>query len=161
MPGRYDHDGFRQVTTALNGDHDMSCIYLDEAHYQYIANELVRLGASPAHYLLTDKRFWDAEYTLLRVNDWQAWNRTAYRERYADKVSDVASNEPIMECNPIGAVDLAQLLKALECIRYQCIDAKDFHGSDGEKILSELIRSVTSQIIALIPEYKNAKWTIE
>ena len=81
--------------------------------------------------------------------DLQRINAAAYAERY-DKVRPAVSV-------PCGGkiLPLPSLLKALQCIRYNC-DGGDSRGA--LTTLNAVIESVKDEIISNLPDYKSADW---
>lgn len=151
----------------------MSCMSLTKTHYQYIADSLYQAGVkfrgyAPFH--ATRVKFgeqnaaWEVERAIVMfVRKLQGWNEVAYLERYPHTEKE-SSEVPdwVTECKPTGApFDACQLLKALQCADYQCIDADDYEESP-EKVLLELIeRDCREYLIEESEGYKAAKWGIE
>jgi len=81
-------------------------------------------------------------------------NIISWNERYNE-------NEPletnIIDFNKGKPTNIYQLLKSLECLRYQ-IEGEILEQDSRVQDLDRLIEQITSKIINNLPEYENAKW---
>lgn len=125
------------------------------------------------------KRITDIDYchTLSRMNDkrikhlikdWYKMNILSYNYRYNTNVSDSVINSidnweyENVKDKPCSAY---QMLKLLECIRYQ-IEQDSFSDKEREQyetslqLLNRAINSIRDSIISQMNEYKEARWCI-
>jgi len=104
--------------------------------------------------------FYDMDYTKAKafVKELYILNQKSYFEAYKHHKS-VSENFQLkeLEIKTIRAVSVHQLLKTLQCIRYQ-IEGKEFEESQTVKTLDEIINKIKDYIIEIIPEYEAAEW---
>ena len=152
----------------------MSCIYLDKEHYEYIADSLFRIGAQfngSMHFSRTRKELGDLsshdtaqrEWLVLQpVQELQSMNLMAYDERYPAQKDPDFRIDFVKKVAPLGGdLEPCRFLKALQCVRYQCVNSSHFKGSKLAGILDMIIEETRDHIINELPEYKSAKWSID
>lgn len=107
------------------------------------------------------------------VKDWYKMNVLSYNYRYNRNVTDIEVDSALSAidswdyetikdkpCSPY------QMLKTLQCIRYQ-IEYDSFNEKEKDmyrvslEILNRAINDIMDAIVSQIPEYKEAKWVIE
>lgn len=81
-------------------------------------------------------------------------NATAYNARYGEVVGESYSFTMRPEAH---SIDPVQILKACDCLEYQCSDWPNYEGSVAERIL----RRIRDRAIACLPGYRAAAWTLE
>lgn len=155
----------------------MSCMYLNKSHYQFVADALYSCC------VVTQQQgsFCDARKQLEQfqggamgqtalereivsfVRALQDCNARAYADRYNEPVDvpeyiktagDRAMHEPV-------DVITARLLKALECVKYQCSDVKDWQCHDLNRVLGRIIDDCRRHLINKLQAYKEAPWAID
>lgn len=88
------------------------------------------------------------------------WNQKAWDTRYPADVDPDDSFNQVNETQPTNC-NIPQLLKALECIDYQCSDADEWEASEHKQFLDLICNDCRDYLISELPEYKAAKWGIE
>jgi hypothetical protein len=81
-------------------------------------------------------------------------NCFAYRERYGE---DVGESYTYTYRPAAHAMPAAQVLKACNCLEYQCSDWTDYPGSLAQRALER----IREHAITLVPGYRTAAWTLE
>ena len=81
-------------------------------------------------------------------------NVNAYRERYGEEVCEEYRYTPRPE---VATMAPAQVLKACDCLDYQCGDWMDYPGSIAERAVDQIRRTA----IYALPGYRAAAWTLE
>lgn len=81
-------------------------------------------------------------------------NCAAYRERYGD---DPGESYAFTMRPEVHAMPAVQVIKACDCLDYQCGDWVDYPGSIAERAV-QVIRNTATY---LIPGYRAAAWTLE
>ena len=101
-----------------------------------------------------------AEEGLRTINyfiiDLHLLNQYAYDERYKKE-----NNKPNINLKPNNDsryLNDCALLKLLQCIRYNSIEAEGYNINNTFKILNDMIDALKDQIVDNLPEYQNAKW---
>lgn len=94
------------------------------------------------------------------VFDWQRTNWSAHIARYDDTAEKTMPNPRI----PRGRIlNEAELLKALQCVRYNCDAGRSCTGTSfaaSLPILDSLIDSLKDHLIDTIPAYAAAEWPL-
>ena len=57
--------------------------------------------------------------------------------------------------------DIVLLIKALQCVDYQCSDADEWEASEDKAFLDLIQQEASDYLISELPEYKSAPWGIE
>ena len=83
-------------------------------------------------------------------------NQYAYEERYKEKIKKSDIN--LKPNNNSRYLNDCALLKLLQCIRYNSVEAEGYNVNNTWKILNDMIEDFKNQIIDNLPEYQNAKW---
>lgn len=130
----------------------MSAFKCSDKHMQYIANRLYS-------YEMLERGSRDEESVKNMVNRWIDLNIQALQERYGDSKEMYKDSKYIERINVILDLDKFQLLKALQCLRYQCSEG-NVPDTKGYKELEEIIHEVAMSIIYSMPEYEGAEWEI-
>lgn len=81
-------------------------------------------------------------------------NATAYNCRYGEVVDGSYSFTMRPEVRTMPAV---QILKACDCLAYQCSDWPGFEGSVADRALGR----IKDRAVALVPGYSTAAWALE
>jgi hypothetical protein len=81
-------------------------------------------------------------------------NCAAYRERYGEDVSYAYTFTMRPE---VHAMPPVQIIKACDCLDYQCGDWMDYPGSIAERAVEQIRRTATYAL----PGYRAAAWTLE
>ena len=81
-------------------------------------------------------------------------NCTAYRERYGE---DPSENYIFTMRPEVHAMPPVQIIKACDCLDYQCGDWTDYPGSIAERAVDQIRRTA----IYALPGYRAAAWTLE
>jgi hypothetical protein len=81
-------------------------------------------------------------------------NCVAYRERYGD---DVGESYTFTMRPEVHAMPPVQIIKACDCLDYQCGDWTDYPGSIAERAVEQIRRTATYAL----PGYRAAAWTLE
>jgi hypothetical protein len=152
----------------------MSCMYLSKDHYQFIADSLYRITVQfqdRIEFHETRRRLFDGLNSAERetkilayVNRLRTWNLQAYSERYPGEVEKGETADRVKRIGIVGGngnVRVEQLLKALQCLHYQCIDARKFEDSEEAKDLEVIMREARDCIIDSLPAYRDAHWSID
>lgn len=83
-------------------------------------------------------------------------NHKSYTARYKGEPADF---QPFKYCDKTADINPCQLLKYLQCIRYQIEDvAATYEEKQAVKTLDTWIDNMTSGILRSIPEYEQAAW---
>lgn len=81
-------------------------------------------------------------------------NRAAYRERYGEQP------EPAVpyQCPDARALSAVQVVKACDCLEYQCSDWSEWRGSPAERALAR----IREHAVRLgLPGYESADWVLD
>lgn len=144
-------------------------MYLNKSHYQFVAdqlNQVCRKFNRLVPFRGTKKEF-DAntcdeseKLIITFIKKLQSWNAVAWRERYPRELADQDPMDYVTKINQIlwDDLNINQLLKALECIDYQCTDSKKYCESEIRGILKMIIDDCKNYLIEESPEYISAKW---
>lgn len=126
----------------------MSVMLLDDKVFATVLNNIGNFREYPYHMPMR----MDAERTIKELRE---MNIKSYSIRYNEDV-DAFDFQPNVRTEKINVY---QLLKYLQCIRYQIeIDKPNFDEKIALNYLDEWIEMLKSGIISNIPEYANAKW---
>lgn len=149
----------------------MSCIYLNKSHYQFVADSIAcailkysnKEGVfhTKSEFRATADTIKESEdLILIYIKKLQNWNAVAWCTRYPQELADQDPMDYVREIKQIAwsDLDIFQLLKALECIDYQCIDSDKYSSSLERKILKEIIEDCKDAIIKPSLDYQSAKW---
>jgi len=123
----------------------MSCFVVPDFHIDALVSWAVANDAGPWAGAL-DPRGVAAE--LHRANC------AAYRERYGENVGEEYRYTHRPEA---AALSTAQVLKACDCLDYQCSDWTDYPGSLAQRAVDQIRRTA----IYALPGYRAAAWTLE
>lgn len=150
----------------------MSCIELSKNHYQKIADSIdtivwkfydsTSFNETKSLFKSHDSKF-QAKMILEYVQSLQKLNLKAYDERYPHQFDAGYEIDYVTKINAMSWSDLniAQLLKLLECVDYQCCDWKLWERTMEYKILKDIIDDCKSFLIESLPEYEKAAWVID
>ena len=130
----------------------MSAFKCSDKHMQYIANGLYSFD-------MLEKGSRDEESVKNMVNRWIDLNIQALKERYGDSEDMYKGYKYINQINVILDLNKVQLIKALQCLHYQCSEG-NVPDSKGYKELEEVTQEVVMSIIYSMPEYEEAEWEI-
>lgn len=130
----------------------MSAFKCSDKHMQYIANALYS-------WEMLEHGSRDEESVKNMVNRWIDLNIQALQERYGDSKEMYKDSKYIEKINVIFDMDKIQLVKALQCLHYQCSEG-NVPETKGYKELENVIREVVMSIIYSMPEYDQAEWEI-
>lgn len=130
----------------------MSAFKCSDKHMQYIANGLYS-------YEMLEHGSRDEESVKNMVNRWIDLNIQALQERYGDSKEMYKDSKYIEKINVMLDMDKIQLVKALQCLHYQCSEG-NVPETKGYKELENVIREVVMSIIYSMPEYGEAEWEI-
>lgn len=130
----------------------MSAFKCSDKHMQYIANALYS-------WEMLEHGSRDEESVKNMVNRWIDLNIQALQERYGDSKEMYKDSKYIEKINVIFDMDKIQLVKALQCLHYQCSEG-NVPETKGYKELENVIREVIMSIIYSMPEYDQAEWEI-
>ena len=135
----------------------MSVMYLNPKMYQDCEATLhgfTTNGAENTLYSFLDWNYYDSEpFTPFQklFNELYLLNALSYADRYNENFQ-----EPVkLRFDKGKKVSNWQLLKSLECIRYQI----EVENNKNVETLDKLISELKNRLIDMIPEYKNAKWS--
>ena len=126
----------------------MSAFLCNQKHMQCIADGLftIRGGESDCE-----------KSTIEQVNRFIAMNLEALAQRYEGidwgKSPEIKGLQVDLELNVV------QLVKALQCLRYQCSEG-DVPESEVYRELGDVIHEAMSYTIRLLPDYERADWGI-
>jgi hypothetical protein len=81
-------------------------------------------------------------------------NCTAYRERYGEDHGEGYTFTMRLEARTLPP---EQIIKACDCLDYQCGDWMDYSGSIAERAVDQIRRTATYAL----PGYRAAAWTLE
>lgn len=81
-------------------------------------------------------------------------NCAAYRERYGENGGESYSFTMRPEVHAMPAV---QVLKACDCLDYQCSDWSRYEGSTAQRAVAR----IRDRAIACLPGYRAAAWPLE
>ena len=130
----------------------MSAFKCSDKHMQYIANALYS-------WEMLEHGSRDEESVKNMVNRWIDLNIQALQERYGDSKEMYKDSKYIEKINVVLDMDKIQLVKALQCLHYQCSEG-NVPETKGYKELENVIREVVMSIIYSMPEYDQAEWEI-
>ena len=130
----------------------MSAFKCSDKHMQYIANGLYS-------YEMLERGSRDEESVKNMVNRWIDLNIQALQERYGDSKEMYKDSKYIEKINVTFDIDKIQLVKALQCLHYQCSEG-NVPETKGYKELENVIREVVMSIIYSMPKYDQAEWEI-
>ena len=130
----------------------MSAFKCSDKHMQYIANALYS-------WEMLEHGSRDEESVKNMVNRWIDLNIQALQERYGDSKEMYKDSKYIEKINVMLDMDKIQLVKALQCLHYQCSEG-NVPETKGYKELENVIREVVMSIIYSMPEYDQAEWEI-
>ena len=130
----------------------MSAFKCSDKHMQYIANALYS-------WEMLEHGSRDEESVKNMVNRWIDLNIQALQERYGDSKEMYKDSKYIEKINVVLDMDKIQLVKALQCLHYQCSEG-NVPETKGYKELENVIREVVMSIIYSMPEYDEAEWEI-
>lgn len=140
----------------------MSSSLCGDNHFQFIANQLTSLGFESRHELSlynwkipTDHSSFE-ETVLETVNSWKLLNYYALEQRYDDKTD---SDIPLLKHTELKYAKPIQLIKALECLRYQCSEG-DAIKKPSYNMLEKTINFLMMKYIHALPEYDKAEWEV-
>lgn len=123
----------------------MSCFVVPDFHIDALVSWAVANHAS-AFIDGLDPRGLAAELHLA--------NCAAYRERYGENGGEEYRYTFRPEVRTMPAV---QVLKACDCLAYQCSDWSGFEGSVADRALAR----IKDRAVALVPGYSAAAWALE
>lgn len=142
---------------------------LDREVYKQVANKLWSYTFNKTvdlNYCDTAISSFRTEESLKKcVQDWYFLNEKTYLSKY--KVLDLKPDKELSLTLSVPLINTYQVLKSLECIKYQIelttIEVSDdYHITNNEaisyEILRRLIESISKRIIEETPQYKEAKW---
>ena len=146
----------------------MSCMELTQKHYQFIADQLMAIDVKfncqmpfRATRQKLGERWSDAELKIISfITNLQIWNQKAWDTRHPNQADLDDSFDQVNETQPTSC-NIPQLLKALECIDYQCTDADEWEASEHKQFLDLICADCRDYLISELPEYKAAQWGIE
>lgn len=148
----------------------MSCMELTKNHYQFVADQLYKVCLEfnrRIEFHTTRKAFpfvdcEDLERSvILYVRKLQSWNVIAHDERYPDTQDPAYKPDHVKKVGTFIELNVYQLLKALECIDYQCIDSEDYDKSEECKLLRTICNDCRYWALHEVPQYNDAKWAID
>jgi hypothetical protein len=146
---------------------------LSKAHYQFIANQLDRIQWDSNKLLnfyesrrLLDFEAYESKENEFKIvsfiNKLQSWNDHAWHTRYPHRSEDAGHDyDLVLRVNEVTpSLEPHQLLKALECVEYQCCDSDQYMKSKEREIVQTLIRDCLDHIVHQSAEYEAAVWGI-
>ena len=80
-------------------------------------------------------------------------NRAAYRERYGEQPEPAVPYQA-PEARALSAV---QVVKACDCLEYQCSDWSEWEGSTAQRALAR----IRQHAICALPGYDEAAWALD
>lgn len=130
----------------------MSVMMLSEKLYSTVLDNIGRYHKQP--YFMPLRMDVEPIIPVLYLLNYKSYN-ARYRE------DNTTGFIPFRYCKDTVDISPFQLLKYLQCIRYQiekniCVS---FEGKQAVNYLDEWIEGMTNGILRSIPEYENAKWS--
>ena len=80
-------------------------------------------------------------------------NRAAYRSRYGEQPEPAAP----YQSQDVRGLSPVQVIKACDCLEYQCSDWSEWQGSTAERALAR----IRQHAICALPGYDEAAWALE
>lgn len=147
----------------------MSSFQCTDKHFRTIEKGLIKRQSESHCYAL--REYHTASMITDLVKEWHKLNQVTVSIQYKEPIDNYA-----LTAKKGDSLTDVQLLKALQCLYYQ-IEMEQFdqtykepknfvrEATDFEKeiykVLEEVIQYLSSKVISALPEYNDAKWSID